>query len=160
MAKLKHIPLFVLISICLTLGCQQTQSQLISDDLKDNIRARIQKGEFPGVAIAVFNTDEIEYFNHGVTRVGGDTKVDENTLFEIGSISKTFTAILLAKIAQKGEMDLNDPIARYLPEEVSTPSRNGQFIQLKHLVTHTSGLSRMPDNFFPDDPKQHYNARK
>jgi serine-type D-Ala-D-Ala carboxypeptidase/endopeptidase len=82
--------------------------------------------------------------------------VDGDTLFEIGSITKVFTALLAADMAQRGEVKLDDPIARYLPPTVKMPERNGRQITLIDLATHTSGLPRMPENFRPKDPNDPY----
>ena len=76
---------------------------------------------------------------------------DRNTLFEIGSVSKTFTALLLADMVERGEVSLDDPVQKYLPADVPTTSRDGRPITLLQLATHTSGLPRMPSNFTPTD---------
>jgi len=82
--------------------------------------------------------------------------VDGDTLFEIGSITKVFTALLAADMAQRGEVKLDDPIAKYLPPVAKIPQRNGKQITLIDLATHTSGLPRMPENFRPEDPNNPY----
>lgn len=89
----------------------------------------------------------------------GGEPFDGDTLFEIGSISKVFTALILADMAAKGEVALDDPAEKYLPAGARMPSRNGRKITLADLSTHTSGLSRLPDNM-PygdlDDPYADY----
>ena len=89
----------------------------------------------------------------------GGEPFDGDTLFEIGSISKVFTALLLADMANKGEVSLDDPAEKYLPEGATMPSRNGRKITLADLSTHTSSLPRLPDNMpfgDPDDPYADY----
>lgn len=81
---------------------------------------------------------------------------DRNTLFEIGSVSKTFTALLLADMVERGEVSLDDPVQKYLPADVPTTSRDGKPITLVQLATHTSGLPRMPSNFTPTDMANPY----
>jgi CubicO group peptidase (beta-lactamase class C family) len=76
---------------------------------------------------------------------GVSIKVDRNTLFEIGSISKVFTALILADMVNKGEVSLDDPAAKYLPAGHHMPQRNGRQITLRDLSTHSSGLPRMAD---------------
>src|SRR5690606_33087648 len=76
----------------------------------------------------------------------GDEPFDGDTLFEIGSISKVFTALLLADMANKGEVSLDDPAAKYLPAGATMPERGGKQITLADLSTHMSGLPRLPDN--------------
>ena len=77
----------------------------------------------------------------------GDAAYDGRTLFEIGSITKVFTGILLAEMAERGEVRLEQPVAELLPGDVVVPTRNGRQIRLVDLSTHSSGLPRMPDNF-------------
>ncbi|MGO9009917.1 MAG: serine hydrolase [Bryobacteraceae bacterium] len=86
-----------------------------------------------------------------------------DTVFEIGSITKVFTALLLADMAQHGEVKLDDPISKYLPEGVKAPQRDGKEITLAELATHTSGLPRLPNNMSPKDfvnPYADYSAEK
>lgn len=73
---------------------------------------------------------------------------DERTVFEIGSITKTFTAALLADAVARGELKLDDPLAKYLPD-YQIPQYQGQPITLRNLSTQTSGLPPMPWNFMP-----------
>lgn len=81
---------------------------------------------------------------------GGDTEIrgggtpDAHTLFEIGSVTKVFTALALARLAVAGTVDLDEPLGRLLPAGASVPSRGGKEITLRHLATHTSGLPRLP----------------
>src|SRR5687767_12715314 len=86
----------------------------------------------------------------------GKSGLDGDTLFEIGSITKVFTSLLLADMIQKGEVALTDPVAKYLPETVRMPERGGKKITLEHLATHTSSLPRLPANMFPRDPANPY----
>lgn len=76
----------------------------------------------------------------------GGTAFDGATLFEIGSISKVFTALILADMVNKGEVALDDPAEKYLPAGATMPSRNGRKITLADLSTHTSSLPRLADN--------------
>jgi len=82
--------------------------------------------------------------------------VDANGVFEIGSITKTFTATILADMVVRGEARLDDPVAKYLPSSAHIPSRNGRQITLRDLATQSSGLPRMPSNFAPRDQTNPY----
>jgi D-alanyl-D-alanine-carboxypeptidase/D-alanyl-D-alanine-endopeptidase len=82
--------------------------------------------------------------------------VNGDTLFEIGSVTKVFTALLLADAVQRGEVALTDPVAQYLPPSTKVPERGGKKITLQDLVTHTSALPRLPSNFTPKDPSNPY----
>jgi serine-type D-Ala-D-Ala carboxypeptidase/endopeptidase len=69
---------------------------------------------------------------------------DEHTAFEIGSVSKTMTAALLAEFIARGEIALDDPIAKLLPPGASVPSFNRRQITIGNITTHTSGLPSFP----------------
>ncbi|HEV2425049.1 MAG TPA: serine hydrolase [Terriglobia bacterium] len=79
-----------------------------------------------------------------------------DTVYEIGSITKVFTSLLLADMVKRSEVALDDPVAKYLPKSVKMPSRNGKQITLVDLATHTSGLPRLPSNLKPANPENPY----
>lgn len=81
---------------------------------------------------------------------------DGDTVFEIGSITKVFTAILLADMVLKNEVKLDDRLAKYLPEGVQVPSFEGREITLIDLSTQTSALPSLPNNFRPADMTNPY----
>lgn len=121
------------------------------------LRQRIDTAK-QGVGIVVGLVDEKgpRIIRYGKLSRGSDRTVDEDTVFEIGSATKVFTALLLADAVERGEMKLDDPISKYLPPAVKVPTRNGRQITLLDLATHTSGLPRMPDNFTPSDANNPY----
>ena len=71
---------------------------------------------------------------------------DEHSIFEIGSVTKVFTTLVLADMVLGGEVALDDPAQKYLPSTVQMPTWRGQEITLLHLATHTSSLPRLPSN--------------
>jgi serine-type D-Ala-D-Ala carboxypeptidase/endopeptidase len=89
-------------------------------------------------------------------RSGSDRSLDADTVFEIGSITKVFTALLFADMVLRGEVAADDPAAKYLPAGVRMPDFEGAPITLLDLATYTSGLPRMPSNFAPKDPNNPY----
>lgn len=74
---------------------------------------------------------------------------DPDTLFEIGSITKTFTALALARLAVRGDVDLDQPVKELLPRDIAVPERGAEVIRLAHLACHTSGLPRLPKGLLP-----------
>jgi serine-type D-Ala-D-Ala carboxypeptidase/endopeptidase len=108
-----------------------------------------------GIVVGVIDASGRRVVSHGTFDNDGRPVTGE-TLFEIGSASKVFTSLLLADAVARGEVSLNDPVAKYLPAEVKVPDRNGKKITLLDLATHTSALPRMPSNFTPKDPKNPY----
>lgn len=139
----------ILLFLCFLSFSTQAQENKIPLEVKENVKARVETGNNPAIVIAYINGDNVEYFSHGRTAIKNGTPVDEYSVFEIGSITKTFTTILLADEVLQGSMKLSDPIANYLPKDVKVPGRNGKVITLNDLATHSSGLPRMPDNFTP-----------
>lgn len=83
---------------------------------------------------------------YGSTGPGG-SPLDAESVMEIGSLSKPLTGALLADMAQRGEVELTEPVQRLLPPGARVPSRNGKEITLLDLATLTSGLPPMPGNF-------------
>ena len=81
---------------------------------------------------------------------------DEHTAFEIGSVTKTMTAALLAEFIARGEVALSDPIAQLLPPGTPVPSFNGREITIADIVTHTSGLPAVPATYRPRDVNNPY----
>lgn len=71
-------------------------------------------------------------------------KLDENTIFEIGSITKTMTAFLLADAIQRMEAKLDDPVQSYLPDGMTVPQSGSRVITVEDLATHTAGFPRIP----------------
>jgi serine-type D-Ala-D-Ala carboxypeptidase/endopeptidase len=72
--------------------------------------------------------------------------LDGDTIFEIGSVTKVFTSLLLADMVNRKEVALDDPAAKYLPENITLPERNGKSITLLDLSTHRSALPSLPTN--------------
>lgn len=105
-----------------------------------------------GLAAVLATRERVQVVTAGHTAVDGKTPVNADTLFEIGSISKTFTTLLLADAVVRGELKLDDPVERWLPQNKGFPGgvhlrdRKGDPVRLIDLATHRSGLPRVPDN--------------
>lgn len=108
-------------------------------------RVEVEKRD-AAVVIGIIDEHGSSVISCGKLDNGTDLEVTGETLFEIGSITKTFTALLLQDMVERGDMNLDDPVGKYLPKSVKMPDRNGKQITLLHLVTHTSGLPRNPGN--------------
>ena len=95
-------------------------------------------------------------FSAGRLDNSSDRKVNCDTVFFIGSVSKTFTTLLLQDMIERGEMKLDDPVAKYLPKSVKMPTHGGKEITLLHLATHTAGFPGNPDNMTGGNDKERY----
>jgi serine-type D-Ala-D-Ala carboxypeptidase/endopeptidase len=120
------------------------------------LQQRVAERRSAGIVVGLMDPD-------GKTRIvafgdpgPGQPPLDGNSVFEIGSISKVFTATVLAELVQEGKVKLDDPVQRYLPATVHVPARNGKQITLGNLSEQNSGLPRMPGNFHPKDPSNPY----
>jgi len=109
-----------------------------------------------GIVVGVIDAHGRRIVTYGKSDQGDPRRLDEGTVFEIGSMTKVFTSLLLSDMVQKGEVKLDDPVAKYLPPTVTMPQRGGKQITLEDLATHSSGLPRMPNNFKPKDPSNPY----
>lgn len=98
-----------------------------------------------GVVAGIIDGSDQQTLARGVTRAEGDS-VDKHTVFEIGSITKTFTALALADRVEQGAVQLGASVAASLPDSVDVPGQDGAPITLEHLVTHTAGMPRLPPN--------------
>jgi len=110
-----------------------------------------------GLVIGIVDEHGARVVSHGRMDNGTDRDVDGETVFEIGSITKVFTALLLQDMVERGEMKLDDPVQKYLPDSIRMPAYQGKQITLLHLGTHTSGLPGGPNNLSPKswrDPDQ------
>ena len=99
-----------------------------------------------GIVVGLVTPDGVRFVSYGRMSVNDRRVPDAHTVFEIASITKLFTALLLADMATRGEVGLDDPVARYLPARVTVPQRDGREITLFDLATHTSGLPLRPTN--------------
>lgn len=114
-----------------------------------------------GLVVGIVEGSDQQTLARGVTGAEGDS-VDGHTVFEIGSITKTFTALALADRAEQGAVQLGAPVAASLPDSVDVPGQDGEPITLEQLVTHTAGLPRLPPNLDEEsefeDPTDPYAA--
>ncbi|MDI1266070.1 MAG: serine hydrolase [bacterium] len=121
-------------------------------DIAAILKERIDIGrETMGLVAAYLDGDRHVVTAYGQSGFAGNRPLDGDTVFEIGSISKVFTAILFCDMVLKGELAADDPAAKYLPASVKMPEFEGAPITLMDLATYTSGLPRMPSNFAPKD---------
>jgi CubicO group peptidase (beta-lactamase class C family) len=102
-------------------------------------------GKNAGMVVGVLWGGEQRIGAYGVLNECGQAP-SEHTVFEIGSVTKVFTALALADMVLRGDVALDDPVRKCLPATVHMPSWRGEEITLLHLATHTSSLPRLPDN--------------
>ncbi|HAT72034.1 MAG TPA: penicillin-binding protein [Elusimicrobia bacterium] len=101
--------------------------------------SQMKKMCVPGMALGIFHKGREYYSGLGVTSIETELPVDADTLFQIGSITKTFLAQAAVMLAEKGKLDLDAPIRRYLPEFKLKDSSTAVKVTMRHLLTHTGG---------------------
>jgi CubicO group peptidase (beta-lactamase class C family) len=103
-----------------------------------------------GLVVGIYDAGKLEIYGFGTGP--GDKPPTGDTLYEIGSITKVYTGLLLADAVQRREVQLDTPLAELVPPGVTVPARDKQTITLRHLVLHSSGLPRLPASIKPTDP--------
>src|SRR5262245_52741418 len=112
-----------------------------SDEIREVLVKRVdQQKQAVGIVAGIIEPNGRRVVAYGNLANGDRRTLDGNTIFEIGSISKVFTSLLLANMVNRKEVALDDPAAKYLPEHVKMPERSGKSITLVDLSTHSSGL--------------------
>ena len=111
----------------------------------DAIRADIERAmaafDSPGMTVAVVHGGDVHYAaGHGVIEIGSRDPVDEHTLFQIGSVSKAFTAAALAVLADDGKLGWDDPVIDHVPEFRLYDAWVTREFTIRDLLTHRSGL--------------------
>ncbi|MFD2366774.1 serine hydrolase [Pseudoduganella sp. GCM10020061] len=128
----------------------------LDDDLRAALQARVDTGELASVVVGIIDSGESAIHTFGKP---GAVPTGQ-TVYEIGSVSKTFTGLLLAQAARSGAVRLEQPVAELLPG-YRVPDFAGKHITLLDLATQSSGLPRLPNNMRParmDNPYAGYRA--
>jgi CubicO group peptidase (beta-lactamase class C family) len=147
------------IPLLLLLSCAPTAPALQPDDrerIDRTARDELARGRHTGFVVAVLKDGASSVAGYGRLSADRPEAPDGRTVFEIGSITKAFTGVLLADLSLEGKVALDDPVRRHLPAAWAVPSREGKEITLAHLSSHTSGLPRLPSNLVFKDPANPY----
>jgi CubicO group peptidase (beta-lactamase class C family) len=112
----------------------------MNDMLSDFVEATAARFGIPGVAVGVWTGGREVHASHGVTSVDDPLPVDQDTLYLLGSITKTYTATALMRLVAEGRVELDAPVRRYVPELVLAGERAAAEVTVLNLLNHTSGL--------------------
>lgn len=126
------------------------------EKLRELLQQRLDANLAVGIVVGIVDERGRRIIAVGTRDREGGGAVDGDTLFEIGSVTKVFTASLLAEMAARGEVKLDEPVTRLLPAGVKLPKVAGHEITLVELATHAAGLPRIPDDLAPADPLNPY----
>ncbi len=139
----------------LSQGIAQTGKTNLAAFIQHNADSIYQKESLPGIFVGILNNGENRFFNAGFAIPDKQIPFDSATMFEIGSITKTFTAYILTAVLMEYKISENDPIIKYLPDSVQQNKNLGS-INFLSLMNHTSGLPRLPGNMKMGNPRQPY----
>jgi CubicO group peptidase (beta-lactamase class C family) len=163
---LKFSPLAIKPQVEKTIVVPATQKSVDNDDLfVDSVaNAYLKQQNTQSLAIGILKNGQTKTYFYGETAKGNQTPPTKTSVYEIGSLSKVFTAILLSNLVEEGTITLDQPIALFLPD---TLKKNGELskITFQMLANHTSGLPRLPDNldkvkgFNENDPYKTYDKK-
>ena len=127
----------------------------LSTELEPKIKAEIQQGHLPGFAIGVIRDGKLIYAKgFGVAKLGGNTPITSRSLFHMASVTKTFVATAVMQLVEKGKIDLDAPVTRYLPYFRLDDDRY-RAITIRQMLSHTSGI---PDTVNYNWDKPEYDA--
>jgi CubicO group peptidase (beta-lactamase class C family) len=117
----------------------------VGPDAVDLLAERaMRSGRRIGLVVGCLHGGEQRVVGYGRLRRDAQGPADGGTIFEIGSVTKVFTGLLLADLAEDGTVGLDDPLASYLPAWVRVPTFKGHQVTLGDLASHAAGLPRDP----------------
>jgi len=157
-SKFSILFIFLFCSLVLFNNCDRKEEDTPLG-LKEKITDIMEPYIKIGAIVGVIYKGERQVFSYGSKSSEENDPPDMDTVFEIGSITKAFTATMLADLCLKGIIDLDDVVGDFLPaDKVTMPNYNGVEITFRHLATHYSGLPRLPSNMEPynEDPYATY----
>lgn len=123
--------------------------------LEAQIENHIEKKAIPGCAVAVVYQNQVVFLRgYGVRTMGKPEKIDVDTVFQLGSVSKPIAATLASVLEQKGLINLDDPVGSYLPNFTLNGLSNPSKVKVKNILSHTTGVPRggfnnLIENFEP-----------
>ena len=122
----------------------------LEQKISDRVDTYMEEHEITGIAVAVIGRENHQKFQQLVTKGMLSKKstipINEYSEFRIGPLTQIFTASALAYFVQEGQVNLKDPISKFLPKSMDLPTYKGKEITLEDLATHTSGLPDLPYN--------------
>lgn len=133
--------IFFIVVMCVNTSVADTRDAQIKTAVDKIIMPLMAKEQIPGVAIAVAINGHEYFYNFGTIAKGNNRPITEQTLFKLGSLTKTFTALLTADLESEGKLNFYDYVSTYFPQLHHTEFEK---TSLQNLATHTSGLPLFP----------------
>lgn len=144
-AKITLTLIFCLTALLSTVESAFAQEDFPKDQIDRFIQEKMEENRIPGLAVAITLDDNV-IFSKGYGKTADRSPISADTPFAIASLSKSFTALAVMQLAESGRVDLDKPIAHYIPSfQLNDP--RGSTITARQLLSHTSGLT---DTAYPD----------
>ena len=156
---MKNKFLITLLTITL-LSCSDNIHQELPADIVKEVRNRIDIGYHLNTVIGIVDKNGTRFYNYGQMSLTDSLKPNENSIFEIASVTKTFTTALLADLELNNKIEISNSIEPYMPVFEQVLANNKRTITLEDLVNHTSGLPRNPTNTNRDDSNRYSDYSK
>jgi serine-type D-Ala-D-Ala carboxypeptidase/endopeptidase len=146
----------LLLALAIRAFAETPQPSVISDaQIHRLLVARIDgQRQGTGIVVGIIDSKGKRVLAYGTMGVGDPRRVGGDTVFDLGSVTKVFTALALSDMVQRGEVALNDPAQKYLPADVHLHTYGDKQVTLADLATHTAGFPSHPPNLDASDPKQ------
>jgi CubicO group peptidase (beta-lactamase class C family) len=112
------------------------------------VKPYMQNPNHNSLSVGILKNDTVYFYNYGEIKTNSNILATKNSIYEIGSISKTFCGNLLAQAIIEKKINLDDDIRKYLKGNLKNLQFNNQPILIKHLANHSSGLPRLPEDLF------------
>lgn len=113
---------------------------MLQTKLAKFVEETAEKFKIPGVAVGMWVDSKEVYACHGITSIENPLPIDKDTLFVLGSVTKTFTATALMRLVAEGRVSLDSPVRQYVPELKLADEQSAEKITILNLLNHTSGL--------------------
>lgn len=137
----------------LTSMAQPSPDPLLASQIVDRYAEHIFYGSAAtGMALVAIDGNQRVFASFGDTRPGNNVRPQQDSLIRIASLSKLMTSEVMVKMAERGQIRLDDPLSKFAPPGMRVPSYGGQPIRLINLATHTSGLPREQPGGVPHRP--------
>ncbi len=151
---MRRLSMSLLLCLVLIAAVFPAQAQQVNFKDVDSVVTDLMKlYNVPGVALAVVQDGKVTYTKgYGVRSTETNAPVTEGTLFGIGSVTKSFTALDVMQLVEQGKLDLDMPIIKYLPDFKLSDPEATKTLTLRHLMSHTSGLPRSESWLFSKTP--------
>ena len=136
----------LILSLCSHTTIHANELKAFNKQLAVNFANELKKHNIPGAAYAIVKDNQIIAMeSFGYTDTKRSTKVNNETVFRLASVSKPFAATITTMLAQEQQLNLSDPITKYVPNFSLATEGSAEKIQLKHILSHSSGL--MPNAY-------------